>query len=85
MKGLRGLGLGRDIALLAIILFFVEFVRGAALISFIPIYGKNTLHINLAIIGTAITAHYLTDTILKMGIGYLLDRFSPGSSSMPGY
>lgn len=76
MKGLRGLGLGRDIALLAIILFFVEFVRGAALISFIPIYGKNTLHINLAIIGTAITAHYLTDTILKMGIGYLLDRFS---------
>ncbi|CAH8705496.1 MFS transporter [Paenibacillus thiaminolyticus] len=77
MKGLRGLGLGRDIALLAIILFFVEFVRGAALISFIPIYGKNTLHISLAIIGTAITAHYLTDTILKMGIGYLLDRFSP--------
>lgn len=63
--------------LLAIILFFVEFVRGAALISFIPIYGKNTLHISLAIIGTAITAHYLTDTILKMGIGYLLDRFSP--------
>ncbi|MFL1675477.1 MFS transporter [Paenibacillus thiaminolyticus] len=77
MKGLRGLGLGRDIVLLAIILFFVEFVRGAALISFIPIYGKNTLHISLAIIGTAITAHYLTDTILKMGIGYLLDRFSP--------
>ncbi|WP_182914580.1 MFS transporter [Paenibacillus thiaminolyticus] len=77
MKGLRGLGLGRDIALLAIILFFVEFVRGAALISFIPIYGKNILHISLAIIGTAITAHYLTDTILKMGIGYLLDRFSP--------
>lgn len=55
----------------------MEFVRGAALISFIPIYGKNTLHISLAIIGTAITAHYLTDTILKMGIGYLLDRFSP--------
>ncbi|RJG27006.1 MFS transporter [Paenibacillus thiaminolyticus] len=63
--------------MLAIILFFVEFVRGAALISFIPIYGKNILHISLAIIGTAITAHYLTDTILKMGIGYLLDRFSP--------
>ncbi|BFH66331.1 putative glycolipid permease LtaA [Paenibacillus dendritiformis] len=77
MKGLRGLGLGKDIALLALILFLVEFVRGAALISFIPIYGKNTLQISLAIIGTAITAHYLTDTILKMGIGYLLDRLSP--------
>lgn len=77
MKGLRTLGLGADIALLTIILIVVEFVRGAVLISFIPIYGKNTLHISLAMIGTAITAHYLTDTILKMGIGYLLDRFTP--------
>ncbi|UHA75946.1 MFS transporter [Paenibacillus sp. 481] len=54
----------------------VEFVRGATIVSFIPIYGKDVLHISLAIIGTAITAHYLTDTILKIGIGYLLDRLS---------
>ncbi|WP_078500901.1 MFS transporter [Paenibacillus selenitireducens] len=70
------LSLGREVWLLAIILFFVEFVRGAALISFIPIYGKEVLYINVAIIGVAITAHYLTDTILKSVIGYLLDRFS---------
>lgn len=70
------LSLGREIWLLAIILFLVEFVRGAALISFIPIYGKDMLYINVAIIGAAITAHYLTDTILKSFIGYLLDRFS---------
>ncbi|MBN3524699.1 MFS transporter [Paenibacillus apiarius] len=76
MKGIRALGLGRDIVLLAVILFLVEFVRGAALVSFIPIYGKDVLHISLAIIGTAITAHYLTDTVLKTGIGYLLDRLS---------
>ncbi|WP_019420027.1 MULTISPECIES: MFS transporter [Paenibacillus] len=76
MKGIRALGLGRDIVLLAVILFLVEFVRGAALVSFMPIYGKDVLHISLAIIGTAITAHYLTDTVLKTGIGYLLDRLS---------
>ncbi len=76
LKGIRALGLGRDIVLLAVILFLVEFVRGAALVSFIPIYGKDVLHISLAIIGTAITAHYLTDTVLKTGIGYLLDRLS---------
>lgn len=70
------LALGREIWLLAIILFLVEFVRGAALVSFIPIYGKEILLINVAIIGVAITAHYLTDTGLKMIIGYLLDRFS---------
>lgn len=76
LKGIRALGLGRDIVLLAVILFLVEFVRGATLVSFIPIYGKDVLHISLAIIGTAITAHYLTDTVLKTGIGYLLDRLS---------
>ncbi|MGZ9585502.1 MFS transporter [Paenibacillus marinisediminis] len=76
MKSIRSLGLGPDILLLAVILFLVEFVRGATLISFIPIYGKNELGISLSVIGTAITAHYLTDTVLKVGIGYLLDRWS---------
>lgn len=76
MKEIRALGMGRDIVLLAVILFFVEFVRGAALISFVPIYGQNVLYISLAIIGAATTAHYLTDTLLKTAIGYLLDRFS---------
>ncbi|WP_138189008.1 MFS transporter [Paenibacillus alvei] len=75
MKKIRALGIGRDIVLLAVILFFVEFVRGAALVSFIPIYGQNILYISLAIIGAATTAHYLTDTLLKTAIGYLLDRF----------
>ncbi|MCM3291128.1 MFS transporter [Paenibacillus sp. MER 180] len=75
MKKICALGMGRDIVLLAVILFFVEFVRGAALVSFIPIYGQNILYISLAIIGAATTAHYLTDTLLKTAIGYLLDRF----------
>jgi len=75
VKKIRALGMGRDIVLLAVILFFVEFVRGAALVSFIPIYGQNILYISLAIIGAATTAHYLTDTLLKTAIGYLLDRF----------
>ncbi|SDW67866.1 MFS transporter [Paenibacillus sp. CF384] len=67
---------GREIALFSVILFLVEFVRGAALISFLPIFGEKTLGLSLDIIGIAITAHYLTDTALKMAIGYLLDRFS---------
>ncbi|WP_246469850.1 MFS transporter [Cohnella nanjingensis] len=54
----------------------VEFVRGAALISFLPIYGKNTLGLDLDVIGVAITAHYLVDTALKLGIGYLMHRFA---------
>lgn len=59
-----------------VILFLVEFVRGAALISFLPIYGEKALGLSLEVIGAAITAHYLTDTALKLAIGYLLDRMS---------
>lgn len=68
--------LASDMLLFLVILFLVEFVRGAALISFLPIYGEKELGLDLDVIGAAITAHYLTDTALKLAIGYLLDRLS---------
>jgi len=63
----------------AAVLFAVQFVRGAVLISFLPIFGKNALAHSLETIGAAITALFLSDTCLKLAIGYLLDRFSPGA------
>ncbi|MFC5407255.1 MFS transporter [Cohnella soli] len=66
----------RDMLLNLFILYLVEFVRGAALISFLPIYGEKALGLELDVIGAAITAHYVTDTALKLAIGYLLDRLS---------
>lgn len=65
-----------DMLLYLVILYLIEFVRGAALISFMPIYGDKALGLNLDVIGAAITAHYLTDTGVKLAIGYLLDRLS---------
>jgi MFS family permease len=65
-----------DMLLYLVILFLVEFVRGAALISFLPIYGEKALYLDLDVIGGAITALSLTDTGLKLAIGYLLDRLS---------
>lgn len=65
-----------DMLLNIAILFFVEFVRGAALISFLSIYGTQHLGLDLDVIGAAITASFLTDTIVKLAMGYLLDRFS---------
>ncbi len=67
---------GAEMRLIAIILFLVEFVRGAVLVSLLPIYGAKTLGLASDAIGAAISVHYLTDTLLKMAIGYLLDRFS---------
>lgn len=62
--------------LLIMILFLTEFVRGAILISFLPIYGEKELGLSLDVIGAAITASFLTDTLVKLAMGYLLDRLS---------
>ena len=62
-------------ALLGAILLLVMFVRGAVTASFIPIYGEKTLGLSLDVVGAAITASFMTDTALKMVIGWLLDRF----------
>jgi MFS family permease len=67
---------GAEMRLIAVILFLVEFVRGAVLVSLMPIFGAKTLGLAPDAIGAAISVHYLTDTLLKMAIGYLLDRFS---------
>ncbi|WP_047152936.1 MFS transporter [Aneurinibacillus tyrosinisolvens] len=66
----------RDFIKSLAVLVVVEFVRGAFLISFLPIYATNQLHISISMVGIAVTAHYLTDTAVKIAIGYLLDRFS---------
>ncbi|WP_331459224.1 MFS transporter [Paenibacillus sp. FJAT-27812] len=67
---------GAEMRLISVILFVVEFVRGAVLVSLLPIYGAKSLGLSPDVIGAAISAHYVTDTLLKMAIGYLLDRFS---------
>lgn len=67
-----------EMRLLSVTLLIVQFVRGAIVISLLPIYGAGTLGLSPDIIGIAISAHYITDTVLKIAIGYLLDRFSPG-------
>ncbi|RUS46727.1 MFS transporter [Cohnella sp. AR92] len=64
-----------EMTLLIAALFLVEFVRGAALISFLPIYGKNELGLTLDVIGIATTAHFVTDATVKLFIGYLMHRF----------
>lgn len=58
-----------------IILFLVEFVRGAFLVSFLPTYAVNELGFTVTIVGWAVSIHYIADTVIKCYAGYLLDRF----------
>ncbi|WP_025690506.1 MFS transporter [Paenibacillus zanthoxyli] len=61
---------------LGLALFFIEWVRGAFLVAFLPIYALDHLGLSAAAVGIAVSIHYLTDSLIKGFIGYLLDRLS---------
>ncbi|UUZ90469.1 MFS transporter [Paenibacillus sp. P25] len=50
--------------------------EGAYLVSFLPTYAEDMLGYSVAVVGAAVSVHYVTDTALKCLAGYLLDRFS---------
>jgi MFS family permease len=74
VSAFRSLSVPINLARLAVVFFFIEFVRGAVLISYIPKYAVNELYLTVTTIGVAVTAHYIADTVAKLGIGVLLDR-----------
>uniref|UniRef100_UPI000470FDB9 MFS transporter n=1 Tax=Paenibacillus durus TaxID=44251 RepID=UPI000470FDB9 len=59
---------------LGLALFFIEWVRGAFLVAFLPVYAIDHLGLSAAAVGIAVSIHYLTDSLIKGFIGYLLDR-----------
>lgn len=60
---------------LGLLLFIVEFVRGAFVYSFLPVYAVEKLGFSQTVTGLAITAHSLMDLFVKSVIGMLLDHF----------
>ncbi|WP_025700923.1 MFS transporter, partial [Paenibacillus forsythiae] len=63
-----------SLARLGLALFFMEWVRGAFLVAFLPMYAMEHLGLTAAAVGIAVSIHYLTDSLIKGFIGYLLDR-----------
>ncbi|QZA32265.1 MFS transporter [Hydrogenibacillus sp. N12] len=57
-----------------LLLFFVEFVRGAFIYAYLPVYGGEVLGLDVGVIGLAITAHSLVDLFGKSLTGFLLDH-----------
>jgi MFS family permease len=68
---------------LALILFFIEWIRGAVLIAFLPTYVLTSWGHTTSVVGIAVSVHYLTDSLIKSFIGYLLDRY-PGRTVLHG-
>ncbi len=58
-----------------LVLALVECVRNALLLSLLPSLGVDALKLSPAVIGLAISAHYLSDNLLRTPMGFLNDRF----------
>ncbi|KGR91748.1 hypothetical protein CD30_03995 [Ureibacillus massiliensis 4400831 = CIP 108448 = CCUG 49529] len=60
--------------LLIIPLVLVEFVRGAYVISYLPSLTINPIGISLAIVGVAISIHFIGDTFANFVMGYIIEN-----------
>ncbi len=60
--------------LLIIPLVIVEFVRGAYIISYLPSLSINPVGISLAIVGVAISIHFIGDTFANFIMGYVIEN-----------
>lgn len=62
------------VLLLLLIMFLVEFVKGAILVSILPIYMKSTLGISTFVIGWTMALQYLGDNLFRSPVGWLIDK-----------
>jgi MFS transporter, DHA1 family, multidrug resistance protein len=59
---------------LLFIMFFVEFVKGALIITFLPIYLDDVLKVGAIVIGWTLAVQYLGDNLLRTPIGWIIDQ-----------
>jgi MFS family permease len=62
------------VVLLLVIMFIVEFVKGAILVSILPIYMKSVLGITTFLIGWTLALQYIGDNLFRSPIGWLIDK-----------
>ncbi len=66
--------IGRREGALLLLLFLTEFARGAFFFTFLPFWVVNYLGFSVTVVGFAVSAHYLTETLFKTIAGWELDR-----------
>lgn len=60
---------------LLISLMLVEYVRAAFIISYLPVQAAVGTQFNLALVGLAISLHYISDAFSNFQAGFLMNRF----------
>ncbi|BBH21158.1 MFS transporter [Paenibacillus baekrokdamisoli] len=60
---------------LLIIMYLVEFVKGALLVSILPVYMGQMLGLSVYAIGWALALQYIGDNAFRSPLGWIIDRF----------
>ncbi|MEX2416706.1 MAG: MFS transporter [Paenibacillaceae bacterium] len=60
---------------LLLIMFFVEFVKGALLITILPVYMGTVLGLSAFAIGLSLSLQYIGDNMFRSPVGWFIDRF----------
>ncbi|MCY9669882.1 MFS transporter [Paenibacillus alginolyticus] len=69
---------------LLIIMFFVEFVKGALLLTILPVYMKTTIGASTFIIGWTLAAQYIGDNVLRTPVGWIIDKLGYRTTMLTG-
>ncbi|CDN43704.1 Major facilitator superfamily MFS_1 [Paenibacillus sp. P22] len=59
---------------LLLIMFGVEFVKGAVLVSVLPVYMRDALGLSAYAVGWALAAQYIGDNAFRSPLGWIIDR-----------
>lgn len=60
---------------LLLIMFFVEFVKGALLITILPVYMGTVLGLSAFAIGWSLSLQYIGDNMFRSPVGWFIDRY----------
>ncbi len=60
---------------LLLIMFFVEFVKGALIITILPVYMGTVLGLSAFAIGWSLSLQYIGDNMFRSPVGWFIDRF----------
>lgn len=71
----KRLKIDRKFFFLLISLMLVEYVRAAFIISYLPVQAAVGTQFNLALVGLAISLHYISDAFSNFQAGFLMNRF----------
>ncbi|NRF92713.1 MFS transporter [Paenibacillus frigoriresistens] len=69
---------------LLIIMFVVEFVKGALLLTILPVYMKTTIGASTFIIGWTLAAQYIGDNVLRTPVGWIIDKLGYRTTMLTG-